>query len=311
MRPDLRTYVLGDEGARLFGPGPRELLERVESEGSLRAAAISMGMAYTKAFRMVKTAEESLGFPLTERKIGGSGGGGSRLTPQARELLRRYRAFECSCEEDMRRNFAECFSGFCGVARVGCVVMASGKARRFGSNKLLADLCGSPVLAHTLAALPTELLDVVVVTRAPAVRELCEQLGVACVQHAGAYQSDTVREGLKALVDLPGVLFVPGDQACLGEKSVRALVAEFQDHPGSIVRLSSNGVGASPILWPAEELPALAALEGNAGGSSLFAKRPELRYRVRLVEAASPLELHDIDTQDDLRFIEKELLGRG
>ncbi len=311
MKPDLRTYILGDEGARLFGPGPRELLERVESLGSLRAAAMSMGMAYTKAFRMVKTAEESLGFSLTERKIGGAGGGGSQLTPQARELLRRYRAFEHACEEDMRRNFCECFSGFCQVPRVGCVVMASGEARRFGSNKLLADLCGTPVLAHTLAALPQDLLDVVVVTRSPEVAELCEHLGVACVQHAGAYQSDTVREGLKALVDLPGVLFVPGDQACLGEKSVRAMVAEFQDWPGSIVRLAWGGVGASPILWPAEELPALAALEKNTGGSSLLRSRPELQARVRLVEAASALEVHDIDTPDDLRFIEKELFGRG
>ena len=77
MKPDLRAYLLGFEGARVFGPGPRELLERVESEGSLRAAAISMGMAYTKASRMVKAAEASFGFSLTERTIGGVGGGGA------------------------------------------------------------------------------------------------------------------------------------------------------------------------------------------------------------------------------------------
>ncbi len=309
MKPDLRTYILGDEGARLFGPGPRELLERVESLGSLRAAAISMGMAYTKAFRMIKTAEESLGCSLTQKKIGGAGGGGSTLTPEGRELLRRYRAFECACEKDMRRNFSECFSGFCQVPRVGCVVMASGEARRFGSNKLLADLAGRPVLAHTLDALPADLLDTVVVTRSPEVQALCEKLGVACVLHAGACQSDTIREGLRALVDLPGVLFVPGDQACLAEKSVRALVAEFQERPGSIVRLAWKGVGASPILWPAEELPSLAMLKGNAGGASLLASRPELAARVRLVEATGALETHDIDTVDDLRFIERELLG--
>ena len=99
MKPDLRAYLLGFEGARVFGPGPRELLERVESEGSLRAAAISMGMAYTKASRMVKTAEASFGFPLTERTIGGVGGGGSRLTTEARDLLDRYEAFEAACED--------------------------------------------------------------------------------------------------------------------------------------------------------------------------------------------------------------------
>ena len=40
-----------------------------------------MGMAYTKASRMVKTAEASFGFPLTERTIGGVGGGAPEQRP--------------------------------------------------------------------------------------------------------------------------------------------------------------------------------------------------------------------------------------
>lgn len=304
MRPDLRTYLMGEEGQRVFGPGPRELLSRIEQTGSLRAAAISMGMAYTKASRMVKVAEASVGFALTERTIGGAGGGGSRLTPQARELLERYQAFEHACEKDLRRNFAECFSGFCGVPRVGCVVMASGLARRFGSNKLLADFMGQPVLQRTLSALPADILDVVVVTRSPEVLALSERLGVRCVLHEGSHQSDTVREGLKALSDLSGCLFVPGDQPALTGASVRTMVSDFQLHPGSIVRLGWKGVPASPILWPSEGLPALAALEGDAGGSSLLAKRVELGARVRVVEAANELETQDVDTPDELARIE-------
>ena len=309
MRPDLRTYLTGEEGQRIFGPGPRELLSRVDETGSLRAAAISMGMAYTKAIRMVKVAETALGFSLTERTIGGSGGGGSRLTPQARELLARYRAFEHACEKDLRRNFATCFSGFGDVARVGCVVMASGLARRFGSNKLLADFMGQPVLQRTLSALPADILDVVVVTRSPDVLALSERLGVRCVLHECPCQSDTVREGLKALAGLPGCLFVPGDQPALGEKSVRAMASDFQLHPGSIVRLGWKGVPASPILWPSEDMPALAALEGDAGGSSLLAKRPELNARVRVVEATNEFEIKDVDTPDELARIESAVRG--
>lgn len=319
MKPDLRAYLLGFEGARVFGPGPRELLERVESEGSLRAAAISMGMAYTKASRMVKAAEASFGFPLTERTIGGVGGGGSRLTAEARDLLNRYEAFEAACEDDLRRNFAECFSGFAGVPRVGCVVMASGLGRRFRAsagekdvdslptaeeNKLLRPLLGTPVIEHTLSALPADILNVVVVTRSEAVCALCEKLGVRCVRHEGTYQSDTIRQGLRALAGAPGCLFVPADQPLLTEKSVRAMVGEYQLHPGSIVRLGWHGVPASPILWPSEDLPALAALEGDSGGSALLARREELGRRVRIVEAGHELETSDIDTRDDLERIE-------
>lgn len=319
MKPDLRAYLLGFEGARVFGPGPRELLERVESEGSLRAAAISMGMAYTKASRMVKAAEASFGFSLTERTIGGVGGGGSRLTTEARDLLNRYEAFEAACEDDLRRNFSECFSGFADVPRIGCVVMASGLGRRFrhaagaaqtdalpgaDEDKLLQPLLGVPVLQHTLSSLPENMLSVVVVTRSEAVEGLCEDLGVRCVRHAGAYQSDTIRQGLRALSGVPGCLFVPGDQPMVTEASVRALVGEYQLHPGSIVRLAWRGVPASPILWPSEDLPALAALEGDAGGSALLARREELGRRVRLVEATHELEVADVDTPDDLERIE-------
>lgn len=311
MRPDLRAYVLGNEGGRAFGPGPRELLRRVETSGSLRAAAASMGMAYTKATRLVKTAEESFGFKLTERTIGGAGGGGSRLTAEAKDLLARYEAFEHACEDDLRRNFSECFSGFCDVPRVGCVVMASGLARRFGANKLVEPLAGVPVLERTLAALPDDLLDIVVVTRNAEVEELCETVGVRCARHEGPLQSDTVREGLKRLPGVAGCLFVPGDQALLGEQSVRALVREFQRHPGSIVRLGWHGVPASPILWPSEELPALAAMQGDTGGSALLARRQELGVRVRVVEAAHELEIVDVDTREDLERLEAALGAKG
>ena len=197
--------------------------------------------------------------------------------------------------------------------------MASGLGRRFrraagaadaealpaaDEDKLLRPLLGLPVLRHTLASLPADVLNVVVVTRSEAVEGLCEDLGVRCVRHAGACQSDTIRQGLRALSGVPGCLFVPGDQPMLSEASVRALVGEYQLHPGSIVRLAWRGVPASPILWPSEDLPALAALEGDAGGSALLARREELGRRVRLVEAAHELEVADVDTPDDLERIE-------
>ena len=203
MRPDLRAYLLDADGRRVFGPGPVDLLERVGELGSLRAAAIDMGMAYTKATRLVHDAERAFGFALTERTVGGSGGGGSRLTAQARELIERYRAFERASRRALSSAYETCFSGFGDVARLGCVVMASGEGARFGGDpgeKLVSPLAGVPVLERTLAALPADLLDVVVVTRWDAVEALCARLGVRCVRAAGPLKSDTMRSGLAALV---------------------------------------------------------------------------------------------------------------
>jgi len=42
---------------------------------------------------MLRAMEQRLGFPLLVRKVGGVSGGGSQLTPEARNLMKRYEAF--------------------------------------------------------------------------------------------------------------------------------------------------------------------------------------------------------------------------
>lgn len=105
-----------DQGERFFGEGPYRLLLGVEEKHSLRAAAQTMGMAYTKAFRIIRNAESNLGFPLLRRAVGGKGGGGSTLTPEGKELLKRYGAYRLSCDQMAERLYWEHFSGFLPAA---------------------------------------------------------------------------------------------------------------------------------------------------------------------------------------------------
>ena len=94
LRLAVTLRLLDGEGRRRFGPGVAALLEEVREKRSLRAAAASMGMAYSKAWRIVRTAEEALGYKLRRRgpDAGGRGpaggvpvppGGGGRLCPAA------------------------------------------------------------------------------------------------------------------------------------------------------------------------------------------------------------------------------------
>lgn len=99
MKIKLKVTLCTDDWERLFGEGPYELLSGVQELGSLRASAQRMGMAYTKAFHMVKHVETVLGVSLTQRTIGGRGGGGSTLTPEGQELLKRYEAYRAACEQ--------------------------------------------------------------------------------------------------------------------------------------------------------------------------------------------------------------------
>ena len=76
-----------------FGPGTEELLLLVKETGSLHMAAGKMGMSYSKAWKIIRRAEQELHFPLLERKAGGSGGGFSRLTSEGSHFLEPYQAF--------------------------------------------------------------------------------------------------------------------------------------------------------------------------------------------------------------------------
>ena len=95
---------------KCFGPGVAELLHRVDEEHSLRAAAAAMEMAYSKAWRIVKTAEDCLGFRLLDTATGGKRGGGAALTPEARQLLEAYDALCRELEEQAKQRFEETFA---------------------------------------------------------------------------------------------------------------------------------------------------------------------------------------------------------
>ena len=103
------TLRLLTNGERIFGPGVAELLERVREHHSLRSAAASMEMAYSKAWRIVRTAEESMGCKLLSSSIGGRHGGGASLTPEAEQLLAAYRTLEAEVNTYRQERFHALF----------------------------------------------------------------------------------------------------------------------------------------------------------------------------------------------------------
>ena len=109
MKAVTKIIFLDDNGEKFFGEGPARLLRGVQEHGSLRAAAMSMDMAYTKALKLIRNAEKALGFPLILRSTGGKDGGGSCLTPEGKEWLERYEAYRDACRQANSRLYLEFF----------------------------------------------------------------------------------------------------------------------------------------------------------------------------------------------------------
>ena len=104
----LSIRIFGE--GKCFGPGVAELLRRVKSAHSLRAAAVSMEMAYSKAWTVIKNAEAELGFSLLISTTGGKNGGGASLSPQAERLLAAYDGYCKTLRSFADAEFSRTFS---------------------------------------------------------------------------------------------------------------------------------------------------------------------------------------------------------
>lgn len=77
-----------------FGPGKADLLDAIDSTGSITKAARTLGMSYRRAWELVDAMNECFRAPLVEARRGGAAHGGARVTPLGREVLQRYRMLE-------------------------------------------------------------------------------------------------------------------------------------------------------------------------------------------------------------------------
>lgn len=73
-----------------FGPGVYHLLQRIQETGSIRSAAMQIGLSYTKACKMLNRAEKGSGVHFLEKTIGGRNGGKSVLTREGQSYMEKY-----------------------------------------------------------------------------------------------------------------------------------------------------------------------------------------------------------------------------
>jgi len=194
----------------------------------------------------------------------------------------------------------------------GCVILASGEGRRFGGNKLMADLRGKPLVLHVIEASEGLFDRSVLVTRSNEVAVLGEDcVGLSVVLHGEPLKSDSVRLGLEKLLNmekgsgsaenaggaLESVMFFQGDQPLVRKSSIERMLGEASEYPDAIIRLSFGGEAGAPVLFPRWAFPELLSLPEGKGGGAVIGRHPET---VRLVEAEDASELRDADTPEEL-----------
>ena len=99
LEPAIRLSIKNPESdsGSVFGRGIADLCLGVRETGSLNAAAKGMGMAYSKAWRIIKETEAALGIQLLNR----DGAHGSDLTDEGNKLLDAYMSIDQKMQEDL------------------------------------------------------------------------------------------------------------------------------------------------------------------------------------------------------------------
>lgn len=108
LKPTIRLSITNpkNESRSEFGRGIATLCLGVRNLGSLNAAAKSIGMAYSKAWRIIKETEECLGFQLLDR----DGAHGSTLTKEGDAILDAYLAVEEKIQKEAEAQFKKLLS---------------------------------------------------------------------------------------------------------------------------------------------------------------------------------------------------------
>ncbi len=87
-----RLRIKLDLGGCVIGPGKAELMRKIDTLGSISAAARDMGLNYRRALFLLSTISEPLGKSVVLTEKGGATKGGAKLSTHGQEILKAYDA---------------------------------------------------------------------------------------------------------------------------------------------------------------------------------------------------------------------------
>lgn len=188
--------------------------------------------------------------------------------------------------------------------RIAALLLAAGRSSRMGSNKMLEEIDGRPMVARTaqrLLSSHARPLIAVLGNQADAVDAALGKLPVERVRNPDFADglSTSLKRGLAALpADIDGALVCLGDMPLIAGRDLDRLIAAFNPLEGrAIVVPTRHGKRGNPVLWSREFFPEMMALSGDTGARKLI---EEHASRVAEVEMDTDGVLIDIDTPDAL-----------
>ena len=188
-----------------------------------------------------------------------------------------------------------------GAVKLAAVVLAAGRAQRFGADKRLARFRDRPLIEWALEALAgfDFAQKICVVRDDDPIGEVVRRYDIAPVVNARADDGmgTSLACGIAALGEVDGAFIVLADMPDIPPGLYAAIAARFAEGKADIVAPRHAGRAGHPVLFGAACFTELKALTGDRGGRGLIDAG---RYRVAWLDSAHTGILRDIDRPEDL-----------
>jgi molybdenum cofactor cytidylyltransferase len=187
--------------------------------------------------------------------------------------------------------------------RIAAIVLAAGMSTRMGTNKLLADWSGRPLIRSAVeAVLKSEARPVIVVTghQEAKIEAALQGLNVTFVSNPDYTQglSTSLKTGLRAVPESSdGAIVLLGDMPRISTSAIDRMIAAFSPADGrAIVVAAHEGKRGNPVLLARQFFSEIEQISGDIGAKPLLAGHDDLVCEIE----AGVSSLTDVDTPEAL-----------
>jgi molybdenum cofactor cytidylyltransferase len=193
------------------------------------------------------------------------------------------------------------------LANWSALVLAAGGSRRFGAQKLLADLAGEPVLARTVEAVRSVGFgEVIIVSGGEQDAVAAALTALPCrIVHAPNWaegMAASIRAGVAALQPASEGLFLFLGDMPLVPVEYCAELAALAEASGYAARPLCGDVPGHPVAFVADAIADLTMLRGDEGAGSLLRGADTRLAYLPTTDVGAML---DVDTPADLAAAER------
>ena len=191
------------------------------------------------------------------------------------------------------------------MPNISAIITASGKAERFGSDKLMYKVNSKPVIYYVIDnVIKANFYERLIVLRNNNLKQYAESSGFHTVWNDNYENgmSESIILGIKNVsLNSDAAMIIPGDIPLMGAEYLDSLIKLYGESGKGIAGFLLSGVPASPVIFARKYFNELLQLRGDHGGKPIIMRHVDDFSRIE----APDNSLMDIDTISDAEKLEK------